>query len=89
MRATGGLADTVVGLESPAANGLPANGFSFAEPTPAAFETALVQALKAWRQTALRRTLQRRGMTQDLSWKSSAMKYRALYAELLPEAPRV
>ena len=89
VRATGGLADTVVGLESPAANGLPANGFSFAEPTPAAFETALVQALKAWRQTALRRTLQRRGMTQDLSWKSSAMKYRALYAELLPEAPRV
>lgn len=89
VRATGGLADTVVGLNSAPAAGLPANGFSFAEPTPAAFERALVHALNVWREPALRRTLQRRGMTQDLSWTPSAVKYRALYAELLPEAAGV
>jgi len=83
VRATGGLADTVIGLGTPAAAGLQANGFSFEQATEAAFAEALVHALAAWRHTALRQALQRRGMTQDLSWVPSAMRYRALYEELL------
>jgi len=83
VRATGGLADTVIGLGTPAAAGLQANGFSFEQATEAAFAEALVHALAAWRHKALRQALQRRGMTQDLSWMPSAMRYRALYEELL------
>lgn len=86
VRATGGLADTVVGLDTPAAAAQPPNGFSFTEPTQEAFESALAHALNAWRHPVRRGTLQRRGMTQDLSWTPSALQYRALYAELLPEA---
>jgi starch synthase len=67
VRATGGLADTVIGLGTQAATGLPANGFSFEQPTEAAFAEALVHALAAWRHTALRQALQRRAAPQHLA----------------------
>ena len=83
VRATGGLADTVVDA-TPAsmANGT-ATGFRFAAYSAAAlWQTALrAEAMyrddpKAWQQ------LMRNGMTRDWSWDRSAAEYEALYRAL-------
>ena len=82
VRATGGLADTVVGPAEARMKGLRPNGFTFIEPTAEALEAALVEAVKVWRDASKRVTMQRHGMAQDFSWAASAQRYRALYESL-------
>jgi starch synthase len=82
VRATGGLADTVVDANpSTLADGT-ANGFAFAEASPQALWHAIERALATWpdRDTWLK--LMRTGMSADWSWNRSAREYGQLYEEI-------
>lgn len=79
VRATGGLADSVVAHSDLGAASTPANGFSFGPASEAALTQGLVKALTAWRNPQLRHALQQRGMAQDFSWAHAARQYEALY----------
>lgn len=76
----GGLADTVVD-DADAAIG--ANGFVFSEPSASAFAETLARALQCYGNTDAWRELQIRGMSQDFSWRASALAYQALYEDAL------
>jgi starch synthase len=76
VRATGGLADTVVDADRSAQRG---TGFTFTAYTAKALVGALDRAVAAFADSARWQTLQRRGMTADFSWKTSAQQYVALY----------
>jgi len=82
VRATGGLADTVVDAnESHLANGT-ANGFSFLDPTPEALLATIDRAVTVWRDRATWDTLVRTGMSADWSWVRSAERYVAVYEDV-------
>ncbi len=74
VRATGGLADTVI-------DGV--NGFVFREPTAAALLAALRRAVAAWHDPKTWRRLQADGMNRDLGWTNPASQYAALYDKLI------
>jgi starch synthase len=77
VRATGGLAETVVDYNLDPVNG---NGFSFREYSPDMFLDAVKRALRVYREDRRQwRMLVERAMTQDFSWKKSAEKYIELY----------
>jgi starch synthase len=78
VRATGGLADTVID----AADKKHGNGFVFGPATAAALLQAVQRAITAWHDPELWRKLQKRGMARDSSWQESARHYVALYASL-------
>jgi starch synthase len=82
VRATGGLADTVIDA-SPEnlANGT-ATGFVFIEPTPPALWATIERVLALWPDRAAWLRLQRTGMTADWSWERSACEYVRLYQEI-------
>jgi starch synthase len=82
VRATGGLADTVVDA-SPEnlANGT-ATGFVFIEPTARALWATIDRVLALWPDRANWLKLQRTGMTTDWSWERSARDYVGLYQEI-------
>ncbi len=75
VRATGGLADTVIDAAD-LANG---TGFVFRDATPDALLTAIHRAVSAWRQRDSFAALQRRGMSIDWSWEHPAQAYLDLY----------
>lgn len=82
VRATGGLADTVVDCcEATLADGT-ANGFAFAEAAPGALLDAIRRAVSAWRDKTLWRKLQRNGMLLDFGWTKAAEAYKEIYAGL-------
>ncbi|NLE45947.1 MAG: glycogen synthase [Chloroflexi bacterium] len=76
VRATGGLADTVIDLGK---NPDISTGFAFHEYTPEACIRALDRAMQAYRDKPLWRALQQRGMNADFSWSTSAEVYAQLY----------
>ncbi|MDO8960224.1 MAG: glycosyltransferase, partial [Rhodocyclaceae bacterium] len=78
VRATGGLADTVID----AADAERGNGFVFAEPTAEALYAAIGRAVAAWHDQARWRRLQENGMAGDFSWAAPARRYAELYARL-------
>ena len=73
VRATGGLADTVVDGET---------GFLFERAEPGALVAAVRRALAAWREPARWREIQRAGMRRDFSWAAAARRYADLYSRL-------
>jgi starch synthase len=73
VRATGGLADTVI-------DGV--NGFTFQEPNAEALLAAITRATTAWRNKKTWNTLQTDGMARDVSWAQPAHEYAALYKKL-------
>ena len=79
VRATGGLADTVID----AADARHGNGFVFGPATSAALLQAVQRAIATWRDPDRWRGLQRHGMARDSSWQESARHYVALYQQLL------
>ncbi|OFZ90912.1 MAG: starch synthase [Betaproteobacteria bacterium RIFCSPLOWO2_12_FULL_62_58] len=83
VRATGGLADTVVDCNERTVQEGTANGFVFEEPTPAALLKALDRAVTTWRDRVAWRRLQRNGMRMDFGWEASALRYRDLYRALI------
>jgi len=82
VRATGGLADTVVDANPETLAAGTANGFVFTELSPQALWLTIERALALWpdRQAWLR--LIRTGMSADWSWHHSAREYVGLYQEI-------
>lgn len=81
-RETGGLADTVVDLNPNTLRAGTANGFTFVDDDSPSLQYAIERALTAWRDKPLWRSLQRRAMTEDYSWRRSAQRYRAVYESI-------
>jgi starch synthase len=81
VRATGGLADTIVDAAPAALEAGTANGFSFQEYNPLDLAETLRRAVDAYRRPDAWRRLQATGMRQDWSWAASARNYVELYEE--------
>ncbi|MFM9960833.1 MAG: glycogen synthase GlgA [Planctomycetaceae bacterium] len=79
VRATGGLADSVVGATNETLIDGTATGFVFRDHNPDQFWQQLDWALKLFADQPVWRRLQRAGMTRDWSWNRSAREYVALY----------
>ena len=86
VRATGGLADTVVNSTSETIANQTANGFSFEDFTTAGLESALSRAVRlyadepdSWAQ------LVTTGMKRDWSWTASAKDYQQLYQRTIQQ----
>jgi len=77
--ATGGLKDTIKDYKS-ARSG---TGFLFDAPTPEALAEALHKALDVFANQRRWRSLQRRAMREDFSWKGPAAEYYRLYQTLV------
>jgi starch synthase len=82
VRATGGLADTVVDATPQALADGTATGFAFREKTGRAFRQAIDRALALWQDGAAWRRLVQTGMRTDWSWDHSALAYVQLYEEI-------
>ena len=82
VRATGGLADTVVDA---LANPDRSTGFSFDRFDPLDFIAAIARAFELYRRPADWRALMLRCMAQDFSWRPSARQYSDLYVNLAGE----
>jgi starch synthase len=80
VRATGGLADTVIDYTTDPGR---ATGFVFQEKTSEACQDALGQALETYRDREAWRALQLRGMASDFSWTASAKAYVDLYRKAI------
>ena len=86
VRATGGLADTVVDVSTDTLDDKTANGFVLDGDTPHALWVALERACQAWHDKRLWQRIQQNGMRRDFSWQQAAADYVALYRDAL--APR-
>ena len=82
VRATGGLADSVIDCTEATLAAGTANGFTFVEPTAPALLAALTRAVDTWRDRARWRALQMNGMRLDFSWDAGARRYREIYEGL-------
>lgn len=80
VRATGGLADSVVDVREDAAR---ANGIKFNAPTPDALTKGWEKAMALFSETELLGHFRRNGMRADFSWSSTVDHYLALYEGLL------
>jgi len=80
VRATGGLADTVID----AADAQRGNGFVCDAATAPALRSGLRRAAALWRDRSRWRALQVRGMRGDYAWPASARRYCELYRSLRP-----
>ena len=80
VRATGGLADTVVDDGAKRGSG---TGFVFREYKPAALVDAVRRAVDTYGDRRAWTALVQRGMEKDFSWGTSAKKYAALYLEAM------
>ncbi len=79
VRATGGLADTVVPYTPSTALSGEATGFAFTACEPSALLNVLLLALEVRRDPERWRAIQRAGMQADFSWERSAREYVRLY----------
>jgi starch synthase len=82
VRATGGLADSVVDCTTQSLADATASGFVFEALDAESFFAAVERAARAWRDPALWQALQRNGMSRDFGWTSSAAQYMELYERL-------
>jgi len=82
VRATGGLADTVVDANPETLAAGTANGFAFTEGNPQALWLTIERALALWPDRKAWLRLIRTGMSADWSWQHSAREYEGLYQEI-------
>ena len=83
VRATGGLADTVIDSDAAPDNG---NGFSFYDPHPDYLVDAARRAMSAMLDEPRWREIQARGMNEDWSWRGPAREYVAAYRSAIQTA---
>jgi starch synthase len=83
VRATGGLADTVVNFDDESLASGSANGFSFTDATSDALAEAIGRALATWPNREVWDQLICNGMRADWSWSHSAREYAGLYSEIV------
>jgi starch synthase len=79
----GGLVDTVVDVEEAAAAGGATTGFKFSPVTAENLAGALRRASNSFHDKHAWRGLQHNGMSTDVSWRSRASQYAALYHEVV------
>ena len=79
-RATGGLKDTIVDVMRSPKKG---TGFLFGPAKPKAFAIAVKSSLNVYKDQDQWKQMQIRGMSQDFSWKNSALNYIDLYLQVL------
>jgi starch synthase len=82
VRATGGLADTIVGYDPQAPNPA-ANGFVFQEYSTLTLSETIRQACDAYRRPEVWSQLIATGMRQDWSWARRAREYVELYQKTM------
>jgi starch synthase len=83
VRATGGLADTVVDVSEATLADKTANGFVIAEATPHELWLALDRATRCWHDRKLWQRIQQNGMRRDFSWEHAAHDYVTLYRDAI------
>lgn len=88
VRATGGLADSVIGATPETLIDGTATGFSFRDHVPDQFWQQLDWSLKLFADKPIWRRLQRSGMSRDWSWTRSAREYVTLYERALGKLAR-
>lgn len=80
VRATGGLADSVIDYDPKSGQGY---GFTFKNFVPEGLLTAVVRAIETHKNLRLWEKIVKRAMQADFSWKKSAQKYLDLYRRAL------
>lgn len=88
VRATGGLADTVIDTNQETLADGSATGFSFAEYTALALSDTLSRACRVYEDKTSWHQLIETGMQQDWSWSQSARRYIELYDQTRARAQR-
>ena len=83
VRATGGLADTVVNSTAENIQARTATGFVFSHATAEELRNALQAAFALWKKQRLWTTVRVTAMEQDFSWQISATHYQHLYQRIL------
>ena len=83
VRATGGLADTVVNFSPAGLADGSANGFVFVDATPEAIFDTARWAAAVWQDKPAWRQLQRNAMAGQFGWAGPAWRYYELYRNLL------
>ena len=83
VRATGGLADTVVDVSEATLADKTANGFVFQEDTSQALWQAMARAHRAWCDKRLWLRIRQNGMRRDYSWRRAARDYASLYRQAM------
>jgi len=81
----GGLADTIVDANEMAVTAGAGTGVQFAPVVREMLEWAIDRTCDLWRDRAMWRGLQTRGMRSDVSWRGPAGAYAALFRRLLSE----
>lgn len=82
----GGLADTIIDANEVALAAGVATGFQFAPVTVDALAATVTRAIRCYRDPATWRSLQKRGMATDVSWRRPATQYAELYKSLAATA---
>ena len=83
VRATGGLADTVIDVSDETLAAKTASGFVLDGDTPHALWLALERVATAWQDKRLWQRIQQNGMRRDFSWEHAAAEYVALYRDAI------
>ncbi|MBS1190777.1 MAG: glycogen synthase (ADP-glucose) [Rhodocyclaceae bacterium] len=81
VRATGGLADTVVDVNEATLLDKTANGFVFHHPSSHDLWIAMERAARAWKDRRTWLRIQQNGMRNDFSWRHAAGEYLQLYRD--------
>jgi starch synthase len=83
VRATGGLADTVIDVCEATLADKTANGFVLQEATPHALWLAMERVSVTWQDKRLWQRIQQNGMRRDFSWEHAAHDYINLYRDAI------
>jgi starch synthase len=83
VRATGGLADTVIDVSEATLADKTANGFVLQEATPHALWLAMERVCQTWHDKRLWQRIQQNGMRRDFSWEHAAHDYINLYRDAI------
>ena len=83
VRATGGLADTVVDVSEETLANKTANGFVFHDDTPQALWRAMERVYRTQQDKRLWQRIQQNGMRLDFSWEHAARAYTSLYRDAI------
>ena len=83
VRATGGLADTVIDVSEASLADKSANGFVLQEATPHALWLVMERVCQTWQDKRLWQRIQQNGMRRDFSWEHAAHDYINLYRDAI------
>ena len=81
VRATGGLADTVVDISETSLADKTGNGFVLENDSAHALWQAMERVCRSWQDKKLWQRIQQNGMRRDFSWEHAAAEYVGLYRD--------